>query len=95
MAVKQYFDGTYDSVWDAIKDDPHDAFVMKWRSGLMTAVKDEVRSWKVTQHEAAERLDITDDRLNDLLSGKISKFSLDALVKLAARGGVWIEDPNV
>ncbi|MBO0752062.1 MAG: XRE family transcriptional regulator [Bradyrhizobiaceae bacterium] len=56
---------------------------MEVRSGLMTAIKDEVRSWKVTQCETARRLGITQPRLNDLLRGKISKFLLDALAALA------------
>jgi predicted XRE-type DNA-binding protein len=45
----------------------------------------------VTQETAAARLGITRPRLNDLLRGKISKFSLDALVNLAAAAGVALE----
>ena len=39
---------------------------------------------------AAKRLGITRPRLNDLLRGKISKFSLDALATLATRAGLSV-----
>jgi predicted XRE-type DNA-binding protein len=36
-----------------------------------------------TQAEAAERCNLTHPRINDLLRGRISRFSLDALVNIA------------
>ena len=53
---------------------------MTMRSNFMIAIKDEVRRWNTTQARAARRLGITQPRLNDLLHGKISKFSLDTLM---------------
>jgi len=44
-----------------------------------------VKGWNLPQAQAAARLGITQLRLNDLLRGRISKFSLDALVNLTAR----------
>lgn len=41
----------------------------------------EERGW--TQAAAAERCGITQPRMNDLLRGRISRFSLDALVNVA------------
>ncbi len=37
------------------------------------------------------RLGITRPRLNDLLRGKMSKFSLDALALLAAKAGLKVK----
>ena len=37
---------------------------------------------------AAARLKITQPRLNDLMRGKLGKFSLDALVNLATASGL-------
>ena len=54
----------------------------------MIAIKDQVRSWNTTQAQAARRLGITQPRLNDLLKGKINKFSLDTLMTLASRAGL-------
>lgn len=81
---------TYASVWDAIEDTPEAAAHMRLRSELMMAVEREVRGWGLTQAEAARRLGVTQPRLNDLLRGKITKFSLDALVDLAARAGLAV-----
>ncbi len=80
----------YKSVWDAIEPTPADAARMKARSHLMMAIEDAVNRWDITQAQAAKRLKITQPRLNDLLRGKISKFSLDALVELAGHAGLSV-----
>lgn len=80
----------YDDVWDALEDTPEEAADMRLRSELMIRVQEEVRSWGLTQTAAAGRLGITQPRLNDLLRGKIAKFSLGALVDLAARAGLHV-----
>jgi len=43
------------------------------------------------QREAAKRLGVCLPRLNDLLCGKISKFSLDALVNMLWHAGMRVE----
>jgi predicted XRE-type DNA-binding protein len=40
-----------------------------------------------TQLEAAKRCSVTQPRINELLRGRISRFSLDALVNIAAHLG--------
>lgn len=82
---------SFDSVWDAIEDTPEEAASTRLRSELLTAVEQEVRSWSLTQAKAAERLGVTQPRLNDLLRGKIAKFSLEALVELSARAGLVVK----
>ena len=64
---------------------------MKSRADLLAAVKAQVSGWQLTQGAAAARLGITRPRLNDLLQGKLDKFSLDALVNLAAVSGLVLE----
>lgn len=81
----------FESVWDAIEDSPEDASNMKLRSFLMNALQSTVEEWGITQTKAAERLSITQPRLNDLLKGKIDKFSLDSLVTLVSHAGKSIE----
>ena len=39
------------------------------------------------QVEAAERCGVTQPRINDLLRGRVSRFSLDALVNIATALG--------
>jgi predicted XRE-type DNA-binding protein len=81
---------SFDNVWDALSDSPEEAASMTMRSNLLIAIERRVRSWKLTQAAAAQRLGVTQPRLNDLLQGKIAKFSLDTLVDLAAKAGLSV-----
>lgn len=78
------------SVWDALEDTPTEAENMKLRSRLIIAITEAVSAWQLSQTEAARRLGVTQPRLDDLLRGRIGKFSLDALVALAARAGLAV-----
>jgi predicted XRE-type DNA-binding protein len=80
----------FDSVWDALEDTPAEAARMAMRSNLLIAIDQQVRSWNITQAEAARRLGVTQPRLNDLLRGKVSKFSLDTLISLAIQAGLSV-----
>lgn len=80
----------FDSVFDALTDTPAEAANMKARSELLSALKARIRSWELPQEAAARRLGITRPRLNDLLRGKLAKFSLDALVNLATASGLTV-----
>jgi predicted XRE-type DNA-binding protein len=81
---------TFASVWDAIEDSPSAAASMKARSQLMRALQKTVTAWNLSQKAAGNRLSVTQPRLNDLLRGKIDKFSLDALFDLAGRVGLKV-----
>ena len=78
---------TYASVWDALAGTPQEAAHLKVCSELMgqIAALVEARGW--TQVEAARRCGVTQPRLNDLLRGRLSRFSLDALVNIATALG--------
>lgn len=82
---------TYDNVWDALTDTPAEAENMKLRSALMLKIGTWVKGHDWTQAVAAKKLGINQPRLNDLLKGKISKFSLDALVNIAAAAGLHVQ----
>lgn len=77
----------YSNVWDAIADTPERASNLRARAELMRGIAAivERNAWK--QSEAARRCGVTQPRMNDLLRGRISRFSLDALVNMAARLG--------
>ena len=60
------------------------------RSELMTRIERFVSTSGLTQQEAAKRLGISQPRLNDLLRGKIDKFSIDALVNMLAAVGMRV-----
>ena len=80
----------FTNVWDALEDDPAVAANMTMRSDLLIALQRRVGSWKTSQTQAARRLEITQPRLNDLLRGRINKFSLDMLVNLAKRADIRV-----
>lgn len=82
---------TFDSVFDALADTPVEAANMKARAELLSALKRRIQAWDMPQEAAGARLGITRPRLNDLLRGKLGKFSLDALVNLATQSGLTLE----
>jgi predicted XRE-type DNA-binding protein len=77
----------FDNVFEALCDTAAEAANMRARATLMIAVRERVKGWGVPQEEAARRLGLTRPRLNDLVRGKIDKFSLDALVNIATAAG--------
>ena len=81
----------YASVWDALKDTPQEAAKMRLRSETMLLVRTTVQGWNLTQRAAATKLGVTQPRLNELLTGKLSRFSLDALVDLASAAGIELD----
>jgi len=91
MKDHQYPSQHFSSIWDALEDTPQDAANMRLRAKLMRTLCETVRAWELPQKEAAKRLGITQPRLNDVLNGKIDKFSLDALVNLSAAAKLEVD----
>ena len=81
----------FDSVWDAIEDDPAQAENLKLRSALMMALIDHIRKQGLTQSEAAKLLGVTQPRISNLVRGKIDLFGLDTLVNMVAAAGMHID----
>ncbi len=77
----------YESVWDAIADTPEEAANLRARAELMQQIEKIVSAAGWTQAEAARRCGVTQPRMNDLLHGRVSRFSLDALVNMATALG--------
>lgn len=77
----------YASVWDAIADTPEEAANLRARAELMQQIEVIVKSAGWTQTEAAKHCGVTQPRMNDLLRGRVSRFSLDALVNMVTALG--------
>lgn len=77
----------FSSVWDAIADTPEEAANLRTRAELMHKIEAIVKESGWTQTEAAARCGVTQPRINDLLRGRVSRFSLDALVNIATKLG--------
>jgi predicted XRE-type DNA-binding protein len=70
---------------------PGESAVLAMRADLMGRLRllIEERGW--TQTQAAEKLEIGQSRVSDLMRGKWDKFSIDMLITLAARAGKKVE----
>ena len=78
----------FNSVWNALEDDPVRAENLKLRSVLLREIAQKIRSMELTQAKAGEVLRINQPRVSALLQGKISQFRLDSLVDMAHRLGL-------
>ena len=86
MSKKAHFE----SVWDALEDDPVRQENLKLRSELMMAISETIGERGFRQQDAAELLHISQPRVSALLQGKIDEFRLDTLVDLAHRLGLHV-----
>lgn len=78
---------SFDSVWDAVADTREEAANLRVRAELMMQIADVIKTRRWKQAEAAAHCGVTQPRINDLLRGRVSRFSLDALVNIAAALG--------
>ena len=80
----------FESVWDALEDDPVRRENLKLRSELMITISETIKERGLKQQDAAELLHISQPRVSALLKGKIEEFRLDTLVDLAHRLGLHV-----
>ena len=78
----------YASVWDALEDTPQEAASMKTRADLMRGLQAWIKREGLTQSAAASLFGVTQPRVSDLVRGRVSLFSIDALIDMAATAGL-------
>lgn len=61
------------------------------RTDLVIHIRKVIAKLDLTQAEAAKRAGITQPRMNDLVKGRTQKFTLDALVNVAAQLGYTVK----
>ena len=81
----------FDSVWEALGYGPEEAANLAARSSLMMQIEQIIKSAGWKQAEAAKRCGVSQPRLNDLMRGKLHKFSVDSLVNMAGALGRRID----
>ncbi len=74
-------------MWEALGASPLEAANLDMRAGLMLDIRKILRGHEWTQAVAAKRCGVSQPRINDLLRGRIDKFSIDALVNIAGALG--------
>jgi len=82
---------SFDSIWDAIEDDPAQRENLKVRSALMTVLKGHIEAEGLTQKQAAKLFGVTQPRISDLMQGKIDLFAIDTLVNMLGAAGLHME----
>ena len=80
----------FESVWDALEDDPVRRENLKLRSELMIKISETIKACSLKQQDAADLLQISQPRVSALMKGKIDEFRLDTLVDLAHRLGLHV-----
>ena len=81
----------FDSVWEALGFSPEETANLQTRSRLMMEIEKVIEEGRWTQAAAARRCGVSQPRINDLLRGHIDRFSIDALVNMAAALGCKIQ----
>jgi predicted XRE-type DNA-binding protein len=64
-----------------------DANKLKLKSQLMMEIRQWIKENNMKQEEAAEILRVSRPRISNLMTGKIDKFTIDALVDMVERSG--------
>ena len=77
----------FESVWDAIEDDPVKREIYKLRSQLMHVITNHVKSNGLKQREVSGLLGISQPRVSTLMKGDFESFRLDTLVAFALKCG--------
>ena len=77
----------FESVWDAIEDDPVKREIYKLRSELIHVITQHIRANELKQREVAGLLSISQPRVSTLMKGDFESFRLDKLVGFAVKCG--------
>ncbi len=67
--------------------EPQEAAKLKIKSQLMMEITEWINENHLKQEEAADILHVNRPRISDLMTGKIGKFTIDALVDMLERAG--------
>ena len=80
----------FDSVWDALEEDPVKRENLKLRSKLMIEINAMLDKGGEKQADIAKRLKTTQPRISALRKGKINEFRLDMLIDFSTRLGLRV-----
>jgi len=81
--------GTNEDVWDSLADNEQETANLQ----MLLAISRDRGSVEGQDVPAAHLLGLTRPRLNDLLRGKLSKYSLDAFINIVRAGRLNFEIP--
>jgi len=79
--------GTDGNIFSDLGFEQEDAVKLKIKSQLMAEISEWIKDQQFKQEEAAKMLGVSRPRISDVMTGKIGKFTIDALVDLLERTG--------
>lgn len=88
MAIK--IQKSSSNVFTDLGFEPEEALNLRTRADLMIEISKWIDERGLSQTAAAERLQVTQPRISDLVRGKIDRFSVDSLIELLGRAGATV-----
>ena len=79
---------TTGSVFDDLDLEPGGAEQMKIKAALFDSITRFIKDNDLTQQQAADMMSVQRSRIGDVCRGKMSGFTIDALVAMTARVGL-------
>jgi predicted XRE-type DNA-binding protein len=79
-----------DNIFRDLGFSPREAEHLRVRAELMLALERLIARRRLTQARAAKLLGVSQPRVNDVVRGRLHRFSIDALVDMLARAGVRV-----
>jgi len=80
-----------DNVFHDLGFNEPEALNLLLRADLVSHIRKVILKLDITQAEAAQRAGISQPRMSDLVKGRTHKFTLDALVNVAAQLGYTVK----
>lgn len=71
--------------------EPQEANKLKIKAQLMAQLSEWIKEQSLRQEDAAQLLQVTRPRVSDVMTGKTSKFTIDALVDMVERVGYQVQ----
>jgi predicted XRE-type DNA-binding protein len=81
----QKFDNVFDALYDC-----EQAIEMRRRAELASVLERFIQRRKLSQSQAAKLLGVSQPRINDLLRGRLHRFSVDALLNMMDHAEIQI-----
>ena len=75
----------YEDAFDLISDDKAQVKLYRLKSELMNCINDQIDDLKLTQLQASKIMKVTQARVSNVATGKISKFTYDLLFVMYER----------
>lgn len=80
---------TSGNVFEDLGFNPEEATLLRVKSQLLAALTDYTNRF-ATQREAAHALDVKQPRISEIVTGKLSAFSTNLLIRLCERAGIEV-----